>query len=91
MIVVKFEITRDNINYLPLSNFPKKEKAQSYISALSRKNSHGYKSVKVLKNSLLYKRQYNTNGDIKYILFKIVTTKNIKIDTKDIIDIQKLC
>lgn len=91
MIVVKFEITKDNVNYMPLSNFPNKEKAQLYILALSRKNSHGYKSVKVLKNSLLYKRQNDTIGNMKYILFKIITAKNINVDTKDILDIQKLC
>lgn len=91
MIVVKYQITKETITYSSLSNFVEKDKAQKYISYLSRKNSHGYQSVKTLKNSLLCKRQSNANGDIKFLYFKIITSKKIKTDTKDIIEIQKMC
>lgn len=89
--IVKYEITKSSICWTKLTIGSDKIGAQAYLNKLSTKNSHSYKLIRKCKNKLVYKAQINTNGDNKFLCFKILTTYKIPIDSKDLIQIQKEC
>lgn len=91
MVVVKYEITKNQISFTPLTNCAEKESGQKFINYLSRKSTHGYKIVKKNKNNLTCKTQINSVGDVKYLYFTIITSKTIPTNHKKAIELQKMC
>lgn len=89
MVVVKYEITKNQISFTPLTNCSNKESGQKFIDYLSKKSTHGYKIVKKNKNNLTCKTQINSVGDIKYLYFTIITTNIIPTTPQKTIEIQK--
>lgn len=91
MVVVKYEITKNQISFTPLTNCSEKESGQKFINYLSNKSTHGYKIVKKNKNNLTCKTQINSVGDVKYLYFTIITTNTIPTNPKKVIELQKMC
>lgn len=88
--VVKYTITKDNTSIGLMINNSKKEEAQIYLNQLTeRKQKNGYQLVKKNKNSLIFSKIIDTKGNIAFVLFKIVETKTVNLNPKEVSELRK--
>ena len=88
--IIKYEVYKNRVSGVGIKSCNNKEEAQDYIKTLAQRAILSrFEELKITKNTISYKKIEDTTGAIKYILFKIITGKNIPINPKEVKMIQE--
>lgn len=84
--IAKYEVEHNKVvTTIIRNNIIDMNDAQLYIKTLKEKaNNRNMDILKATKNTLLIQKQTTTQGDMKYTLFKVVTSKSIPVSPKEV-------